>query len=290
MYILFAALGKLTNSYTARVTTCVLGRDVVLSCRLDYSGTNMVWMDEFDNVLYYNENHVIDDIRFKLSHSGTKWDLIIQNVTRRDAGKYRCFSNAQPLQLHYYYDLVVLEPAKIDRVLSSKDISVDERMNVSLVCNATGNPQPNVTWTYHRIDDPISEKRVKPSITLPNSEIYQDPGRSTELTCIISAYPLGDMYWSKNGVIIPHKSYGGKFRYENTTENATTHTMSLHIKDINSNDYGSYKCVASNNIGYSTKFMVLENLQTKYITKYKHQRVAFSNFSTSEAAFTNKEE
>lgn len=68
----------------------------------------MVWMDEFDNVLYYNENHVIDDIRFKLSHSGTKWDLIIQNVTRRDAGKYRCFSNAQPLQLHYYYDLVVL--------------------------------------------------------------------------------------------------------------------------------------------------------------------------------------
>jgi len=41
MYILFAALGKLTNSYTARVTTCVLGRDVVLSCRLDYSGTNV---------------------------------------------------------------------------------------------------------------------------------------------------------------------------------------------------------------------------------------------------------
>jgi len=68
----------------------------------------MVWMDEFDNVLYYNENHVIDDIRFELSHSGTKWDLIIRNVTRRDAGKYRCFSNAQPLQLHYYYDLVVL--------------------------------------------------------------------------------------------------------------------------------------------------------------------------------------
>lgn len=44
----------------------------------------------------------------------------------------------------------IIVPAKIDRALSSEDIMAREGSNISLICNATGYPDPTVTWTVHR--------------------------------------------------------------------------------------------------------------------------------------------
>ena len=59
-------------------------------------------MDKHDNVLYYNENRMIDDDRFTLSKLDRSWDLIIRRVTAKDEGSYRCVANTQPIKLKYY--------------------------------------------------------------------------------------------------------------------------------------------------------------------------------------------
>jgi len=59
-------------------------------------------MDKHDNVLYFNENRMIDDMRFAMSKLDRNWDLVIRKVDARDEGSYRCVANTVPIKLKYY--------------------------------------------------------------------------------------------------------------------------------------------------------------------------------------------
>lgn len=63
-------------------------------------------MDKYDNVLFYNELRIIDDRRFELLRQGSTWNLRITGLVRRDAGKYRCVVNSDPV-IFKYYELTV---------------------------------------------------------------------------------------------------------------------------------------------------------------------------------------
>jgi len=58
-------------------------------------------MDKHDNVLYFNENRMIDDMRFAMSKLDRNWDLVIRKVDARDEGSYRCVANTVPIKLNY---------------------------------------------------------------------------------------------------------------------------------------------------------------------------------------------
>lgn len=59
-------------------------------------------MDKHDNVLYYNENRMIDDPRFMLTRLNRNWDLIIREIDIHDEGSYRCVANTAPIKLKFY--------------------------------------------------------------------------------------------------------------------------------------------------------------------------------------------
>lgn len=64
-------------------------------------------MDKYDNVLYYNEERIIDDERFiLLQPDDSQWNLQIKDLSARDGGRYRCITNTDPI-LITYYDLIV---------------------------------------------------------------------------------------------------------------------------------------------------------------------------------------
>lgn len=64
-------------------------------------------MDKYDNVLYYNQDRIIDDSRFELMKQGEFiWNLRISNLAPRDSGKYRCLTNTETIQ-SILYDLIV---------------------------------------------------------------------------------------------------------------------------------------------------------------------------------------
>jgi len=64
-------------------------------------------MDQYDNVLFFNENKMIDDPSFELMQSGSTWNLRINNIKARHAGRYRCVVNTVPIKMKYY-ELTVL--------------------------------------------------------------------------------------------------------------------------------------------------------------------------------------
>lgn len=60
-------------------------------------------MDELDNVLYYNDNKIIDSRRFTLKTGmGRNWDMMIHDVESSDEGLYRCVANTSPITIKYY--------------------------------------------------------------------------------------------------------------------------------------------------------------------------------------------
>ena len=61
-------------------------------------------MDKGDNVLFYNEERIIDDARFAVTfdNSRTQWSMRIFGVSPKDNGRYRCVANTKPIKLKYY--------------------------------------------------------------------------------------------------------------------------------------------------------------------------------------------
>ena len=59
-------------------------------------------MDQHDNVLYYNENKIIDSNRFRLAQRDKDWTMEIYDVRVEDEGLYRCVANTNPIKIKYY--------------------------------------------------------------------------------------------------------------------------------------------------------------------------------------------
>ncbi|XP_067930991.1 lachesin-like [Watersipora subatra] len=286
--------------------TTVEGGEVILPCSMVTGEKSAVaWMDKMDNVLFYNEQRIIDDERFEMLHSGNQWNLQIKNVSTLDGGQYRCLLNSSPVQLKFS-DLIVYKPPKIDRVASSQNIIADEGMNVTLICNASGYPQPKYKWSVMKTDDSRQPEDIPgpedgqvitiyntqrncediyictadngygagdqlqisvkvtfpPNISLPNKKLYHTVGGQTVLSCEVDAFPLGVMYWTKDGAKIKDstQSEGSrKYKYSFEESESGGRIMRLTIYHIQDRDFGFYKCSASNTKGRAEEYMELIN-------------------------------
>ncbi|XP_071118600.1 limbic system-associated membrane protein-like isoform X2 [Haliotis cracherodii] len=131
----------------AKNVTVVTGQTAVLPCSVDFLGEfKVVWLDHRDKLLTFEDRRIIADERISLERPYVKeWNLHIRNVKPSDQGTYSCQINTDPVQVRPIR-LHVHVPARINRQLSTDDITAKEGETVSLVCNATGVPSPTVTW------------------------------------------------------------------------------------------------------------------------------------------------
>lgn len=65
-------------------------------------------MDQYNNVLYYNNDRIIDNENFELIRPGDSnmWNLRITQLANKDEGRYRCIENSESIQIQYF-DLIV---------------------------------------------------------------------------------------------------------------------------------------------------------------------------------------
>ncbi|ESN98356.1 hypothetical protein HELRODRAFT_193056 [Helobdella robusta] len=118
----------------------------VLPCSIEYLGIyKVLWLDVHNLPISFEEKRVIDDSRFSVIRaSDSDWNLQIRDVKTEDEGVYRCSVNTNPpisktVQLH-----VKFPPSIIHN--NDSDITVYEGDTIKLLCHATGQPKPNVTW------------------------------------------------------------------------------------------------------------------------------------------------
>ncbi|XP_076289986.1 lachesin [Lasioglossum baleicum] len=129
--------------------TVPAGRNIKLACSVKNLGQYKVaWMlYENGGAILTVQNHVITrNPRISVSHDKHRtWYLHIKEVQQDDEGKYMCQINTATAKTHYGYLYVVVPPNIVDYQTSS-DVVVQEGVNVSLSCKASGSPKPQISW------------------------------------------------------------------------------------------------------------------------------------------------
>ncbi|EZA47297.1 Lachesin [Ooceraea biroi] len=107
----------------------------------------VAWLRVDTQTILTIANHVITkNHRIGVTHSEHKtWSLHIRDVRESDRGNYMCQINTDPMKSQIGYLEVVVPPDILDYPTST-DMVVREGSNVSLRCEATGSPTPNITW------------------------------------------------------------------------------------------------------------------------------------------------
>lgn len=136
------------------------GSTAILPCSVDALGDHKVaWTDQWNTLLTLDDRRIIDDSRISIERPHTKdWNLHIRKADYSDRGQYTCQINTNPVKMKTVM-LLVLVPSKIVNELSSRDQSVREGETVTLVCNVTGVPIPEVTW--YKIPDDGSQAKER---------------------------------------------------------------------------------------------------------------------------------
>ena len=87
--------------------------------------------------------------------------------------------------------------------------------------------------------------------------ISQSRGREALLECFITAFPQAVSQWQKDNKPVTAQNTW-KYRTEIYKEDHFTVALYLRITDLDWDDFGSYKCEASNRLGGDSDTMILD--------------------------------
>lgn len=141
------------------------GRDAELPCVVSNLGKYQVaWIKaDTQTILTIHKSVVTRNYRITLKHHEHRnWFLHIRNVSEDDRGYYMCQINTEPMRSQLTYLDVSVSPNIIDDETSS-DLVVNEGIDVTLTCRASGYPRPTVTWEREDNQEITlhSEKKVR---------------------------------------------------------------------------------------------------------------------------------
>ncbi|XP_071171432.1 lachesin-like isoform X1 [Mytilus edulis] len=141
--------------------TAKAGETAILPCSVQQLGSHWVaWLDPREKVLTARDQRIISDARISVERPfKDDWNLYIRDVEHSDAGKYMCQINTDPVKIKYVM-LYVHEPPRIIEESSTSKKTAKEGDTVQLFCNATGIPEPTVTWYRRRSDINRQAKEV----------------------------------------------------------------------------------------------------------------------------------
>ncbi|CAK1544036.1 unnamed protein product [Leptosia nina] len=128
--------------------TVTVGRDALLACVVDnLRGFKVAWVRmDTQTILSIHHNIITQNPRISLSYNDHRsWYLHIKDVHEVDRGWYMCQVNTDPMRSRKGYLQVVVPPSIIDN-MTSTDMVVREGADVTLVCRASGYPEPYVMW------------------------------------------------------------------------------------------------------------------------------------------------
>ncbi|KAM4703888.1 neurotrimin isoform 1-T1 [Rhinophrynus dorsalis] len=261
------------------------GDSAILRCTVDSRVTRVAWLNR-STILYTGKDKwSIDPRVVLLANTKTQFSIEIQNVDVYDEGPYTCSVQTDNHPKTSRVHLIVQVPPRIVEI--SNNIAVNEGNNVSLICIATGRPEPVVNWRYlsPKARGFVSEdeyleitgitreqsgqyecsasndvsapdvRKVKVTVNYPPyildaRNIGAPLGHRGILQCEASAVPAADFYWYKEDKRLSDSRRGVK------VENRETFSR-LTFLNVSEQDYGNYTCMAKNRLGHSNASVIL---------------------------------
>uniref|UniRef100_A0A8D3C1K6 Neural cell adhesion molecule 1b n=1 Tax=Scophthalmus maximus TaxID=52904 RepID=A0A8D3C1K6_SCOMX len=253
-------------------STADVGQSAMLTCAVDgYPEPMVTW----------TRNDVVLDAGEKYSFNEDGSEMTLMDVTKLDEGEYTCIAKNKAGESEQELSLRVFVKPKITYTVNQSTSELEEQ--VTLTCEASGDPTPTMNWSYGErvftdgeqvkyLDGNVvvrSDARVS-SLTLKYVK-YTDAGqylctaRSAigedgrlvylevqSIFCEVKAHPSDvSILWLRDGLQLPNS---------NTTNIKifrTPSTSYLQITPESENDFGSYNCTASNEMGTEHKEFLL---------------------------------
>ncbi|XP_072548251.1 neural cell adhesion molecule 1b isoform X2 [Salminus brasiliensis] len=235
-------------------------------------------------------------------------EMTIMNVKKLDEGDYTCIATNKAGKTEEEVSLRVFVKPRITYLENQTTTEMEEQ--ITLTCEATGDPTPTITWSYgtrmftegeqaswtrpeqHKSADGSvvvrSDARVS-SLTLKYAQytdagqylctarnavgessqhmylevhyapkilgsvaVYTWEGNPANISCETLAHPSEvSIVWLRDGLMLPNA---------NTSNIKIYNTPSASFLEVNpdsQNDFGSYNCTASNEIGTESKEFIL---------------------------------
>ncbi|XP_010734990.2 neural cell adhesion molecule 1b isoform X4 [Larimichthys crocea] len=279
--------------------TADVGQPAMLTCAVDGYPEPMVTWTRNDVVLEAGE-------KYSFNEDGS--EMTIMDVTKLDEGEYTCIAKNKAGESEQELSLRVFVKPKITYMVNQSSSEMEEQ--VTLTCEASGDPTPTINWSYgervftegeqaswtrpeqHKsLDGNVvvrSDARVS-SLTLKYVKytdagqylctarsaigedaqmaylevryapkihgavaVYTWEGNAVNISCEVKAHPSDvSIVWLRDGLQLPNS---------NTTNIKIFRTplsSYLQITPESENDFGSYNCTASNEMGTESKEFLL---------------------------------
>jgi len=233
--------------------------------------------------------HVKRDDRVSLV--GT--DLVIVNVTQSDAGTYTCELDTDDVTpLAVSHTLQILVAPSLTRHPVSGELVVKKGSTVSLKCQASGSPIPEISWSKKNGLLDSGDKFIVGGVyTMRNISQYQSGvyicqasngvgypvvqhinltvlyspevraelpvvhsglGYGVSLSCIVNSNPPANVRWYRHSLLLENDN---NFLIESRGSLQT-----LIIRKVAEDNFGGYKCSAGNSLGRETADIQLTGL------------------------------
>uniref|UniRef100_A0A3Q0RFS6 Neural cell adhesion molecule 1b n=1 Tax=Amphilophus citrinellus TaxID=61819 RepID=A0A3Q0RFS6_AMPCI len=260
--------------------TADVGQPAILTCAVDgYPEPMVTWTR--------NEVNLEAGEKYSFNEDGS--EMTIMDVTKLDEGEYTCIAKNKAGETEKELSLRVFVKPNITYIINRTATEMEEQ--VTLTCEASGDPTPTITWSYggHSPDGNVvvrSDARVS-SLTLKYVKytdagqylctarsaigeddqtayleythviigtvaVYTWEGNPANISCEVKAHPSDvSIVWLRDGLQLPNS---------NTTNIKIFRIPSasyLQITPESENDFGSYNCTASNEMGTESKEFLL---------------------------------
>ncbi|XP_038832932.1 opioid-binding protein/cell adhesion molecule-like isoform X1 [Salvelinus namaycush] len=272
-----------TDSKVMDNITVRQGENVFLRCAQGDIVTHTAWLNR-SSILYAGEDKWSVDPRVSLvTLNQEEFTIKIEDVDMTDEGPYICAVQTSSRPRTTSVHILVQVPPTIINL--SKDIVVNEGSNVTLMCQASGKPEPSLTWKLLSPSvDLVSEDEYLdiPSISRQRAGTYEctaindiatdvqtveitvnyapsvSEGRDVGVTlgqrgvleCEVDAVPKADFEWYRDD----RRIFNGLDGMEIEDAGQLSKLTFLNISEA---DYGNYTCIAINKLGSSNASFVL---------------------------------
>ncbi|XP_012989998.1 neurotrimin isoform X6 [Esox lucius] len=234
-----------TDSKVMDNITVKQGETVFLRCAQGDIVTHTAWLNR-SSILYAGEDKWSVDPRVSLvTFNQEEFTIKIEDVDMTDEGPYICAVQTSSRPRTTSVHILVQVPPIIINL--SKDIVVNEGSNVTLMCQASGKPEPSLTWKLLSPSD-------APSVS-EGRDVGVAPGQRGVLECEVDSMPEADFEWYRDDRRIFNDFDG--IQIEDVGQ-----LSKLTFLNVSEEDYGNYTCIAINKLGSSnTSFVLYEIIE-----------------------------